>query len=112
MERARRDHAHAPTVPARPGHRYHRRRRRGGARGCPDYPLARRPALAIAGPQAEVRRAWLPYARRGTRADAEHGAPMVGRGYRRIAELNRMGMPTGQGKTWTAHRVSSVRRVN
>ncbi|HVX79216.1 MAG TPA: recombinase family protein [Bradyrhizobium sp.] len=28
------------------------------------------------------------------------------------ATLNRMGMPTGQGKTWTAHRVSSVRRVN
>jgi excisionase family DNA binding protein len=28
------------------------------------------------------------------------------------ASLNRMGMPTGQGKTWTAHRVSSVRRVN
>jgi DNA invertase Pin-like site-specific DNA recombinase len=27
------------------------------------------------------------------------------------ASLNRMGMPTGQGKTWTAHRVSSVRRV-
>src|SRR5262249_1560750 len=26
--------------------------------------------------------------------------------------LNRLGMPTGQGKTWTAHRVSSVRRVN
>jgi excisionase family DNA binding protein len=26
--------------------------------------------------------------------------------------LNRMGMPTGHGKTWTAHRVSSVRRVN
>jgi excisionase family DNA binding protein len=26
--------------------------------------------------------------------------------------LNRMGMPTRQGKTWTAHRVSSVRRVN
>lgn len=25
--------------------------------------------------------------------------------------LNRMGMPTGQGKTWTAHRVASVRRV-
>jgi DNA invertase Pin-like site-specific DNA recombinase len=25
--------------------------------------------------------------------------------------LNRMGMPTGQGKTWTAHRVSSLRRV-
>src|SRR5437867_87747 len=23
-----------------------------------------------------------------------------------------MGMPTGQGKIWTAHRVSSVRRVN
>jgi len=23
--------------------------------------------------------------------------------------LNRMGMPTGQGKTWTAHRISSVR---
>jgi excisionase family DNA binding protein len=22
-----------------------------------------------------------------------------------------MGMPTGQGKTWTAHRVSSIRRV-
>src|SRR5882672_5864887 len=28
------------------------------------------------------------------------------------ASLNRMGMPTGQGKTWTAHCVSSVRRVN
>ena len=28
------------------------------------------------------------------------------------ATLNRMGLPTGQGKTWTAHRVSSVRRVN
>src|SRR5437868_6270350 len=27
------------------------------------------------------------------------------------APLNRMGMPTGQGKTWTAHRVSSLRRV-
>ena len=27
------------------------------------------------------------------------------------ASLNRMGMPTGQGKTWTAKRVSSVRRV-
>ena len=27
------------------------------------------------------------------------------------ASLNRMGMPTGQGKTWTAHRVSSLRRV-
>ena len=26
------------------------------------------------------------------------------------ASLNRMGMPTGQGKTWTAHRVSSLRR--
>jgi len=27
------------------------------------------------------------------------------------ASLNRMGLPTGQGKTWTAHRVSSLRRV-
>src|SRR6201984_913085 len=27
------------------------------------------------------------------------------------ASLNRMGLPTGQGKSWTAHRVSSVRRV-
>jgi DNA invertase Pin-like site-specific DNA recombinase len=27
------------------------------------------------------------------------------------ATLNRMGLPTGQGKTWTAHRVHSVRRV-
>jgi DNA invertase Pin-like site-specific DNA recombinase len=27
------------------------------------------------------------------------------------ASLNRMGMPTGQGKTWTAHRVRSLRRV-
>jgi excisionase family DNA binding protein len=27
------------------------------------------------------------------------------------ASLNRIGLPTGQGKTWTAHRVSSVRRV-
>jgi excisionase family DNA binding protein len=27
------------------------------------------------------------------------------------ASLNRMGLSTGQGKTWTAHRVSSVRRV-
>jgi len=28
------------------------------------------------------------------------------------ASLNRMGMPTGEGKTWTAHRVSSLRRVH
>jgi DNA invertase Pin-like site-specific DNA recombinase len=28
------------------------------------------------------------------------------------ATLNRMRMPTGQGKTWTAHRVGSIRRVN
>jgi DNA invertase Pin-like site-specific DNA recombinase len=28
------------------------------------------------------------------------------------ATLNRMGLPTGHGKTWTAHRVASVRRVN
>lgn len=28
------------------------------------------------------------------------------------ASLNRMGMPTGQSKTWTAHRVGSIRRVN
>lgn len=28
------------------------------------------------------------------------------------ASLNRMGMPTSQGKTWTAHRVGSIRRVN
>ena len=27
------------------------------------------------------------------------------------ASLNRMGISTGQGKTWTAHRVSSLRRV-
>ena len=27
------------------------------------------------------------------------------------ATLNRIGLPTGQGKTWTAHRVSSIRRV-
>ena len=27
------------------------------------------------------------------------------------ASLNRMAMPTGQGKTWTAHRVASLRRV-
>lgn len=27
------------------------------------------------------------------------------------ASLNRMGLPKGQGKTWTAHRVASVRRV-
>ena len=28
------------------------------------------------------------------------------------ASLNRMTLPTGQGKTWTAHRVASVRMVN
>ena len=28
------------------------------------------------------------------------------------ASLNRMGLPTGHGKTWTAHRVGSIRRVN
>lgn len=28
------------------------------------------------------------------------------------ASLNRMGIPTGQGKTWTAHRVASIRRVH
>ena len=30
----------------------------------------------------------------------------------RAASLNRMGMSTGQGKTWTAHRVGSLRRVH
>jgi hypothetical protein len=28
------------------------------------------------------------------------------------ASLNRMGLPIGQGKTWTAHRVGDIRRVN
>ena len=42
-------------------HRHHRRCRRGGARGHPDDPLAGRPTLAAAGPQAEVWRAWLPH---------------------------------------------------
>ena len=28
------------------------------------------------------------------------------------ASLNRMGMRTGQGKTWTAHRIGSLRRVH
>jgi hypothetical protein len=28
------------------------------------------------------------------------------------ASLNRMGIPTGQGKTWTAHRVASIRKVH
>jgi excisionase family DNA binding protein len=28
------------------------------------------------------------------------------------ASLNRMGIPTGHGKTWTAHRVASIRKVN
>jgi hypothetical protein len=28
------------------------------------------------------------------------------------ASLNRMSMPTGQGKIWTAHRVGSLRRVH
>ncbi|WP_221885737.1 helix-turn-helix domain-containing protein [Variovorax sp. MHTC-1] len=28
------------------------------------------------------------------------------------ASLNRMGLPTGQGKTWTEHRVSSTRKVH
>ena len=28
------------------------------------------------------------------------------------ASLNRMGLPTGQGKTWTARRVGDIRRVN
>ncbi len=28
------------------------------------------------------------------------------------ASLNRMGMPTGQGKTWTARRVGSLRQVH
>jgi excisionase family DNA binding protein len=28
------------------------------------------------------------------------------------ASLNRMGIPTGQGKTWTAHRVGSLRKVH
>src|SRR5712691_8389360 len=110
MERAGRDHAHAPAAPARSCHRHHCRRRRGGARGRPDDPLARRPAFAVAGPQAEVRRARLPHPEEAlavmrsmaTRWSDEDIA----------ASLNRMGMPTDQGKTWTAHRVSSVRRVN
>ena len=67
-------------------HRHHRRCRRGGARDRPDDPLARRPAFGSASPQAEIRRAWLPHPRRGSRRDAQHGDTMVGRGHRRIAE--------------------------
>ena len=76
----------ATTAPSRPRHQHHRRRRRDGARSRPDDPLARRPALAIAGPQAEIRRAWLPHPRRGPRRDAEHGHAMVGRRHRRVVE--------------------------
>jgi hypothetical protein len=28
------------------------------------------------------------------------------------ASLNRMGIPTGQGKTWTARRVGSIRKAH
>ena len=86
MERAGRDHARSPASPSRACHRHHCRRRRGGARGCPDDPLARRPAFAVAGPQAEVRRARLPHPRRGARRDAEHGKPLVGRRHRSVVE--------------------------
>jgi hypothetical protein len=92
------------------GHRHHCRCRRGDARGRPDNSLARRPALTIAGPQAEVRRD-------GCRIPEEALAVMRTMATRWsdediAASLNPMGVPTGQGKSWTAHRVSSVRRVN
>ena len=51
-----------PDKASRPCRRHHRRRRRGGARGHLDDPLARRSAFAIAGAQAEVRRARPPHA--------------------------------------------------
>src|SRR3954449_4350267 len=86
MERAWRHDARPAAAAARADHRHHRRRGRGGARGHPDDPLAGRPALAAAGPQAEVRRARLPHPRRGPGGDAEHGHAMVGRGHRRVAE--------------------------
>jgi excisionase family DNA binding protein len=62
------------------------------------------------GSAPEVGRAWLPHPEealavmriKATRWPDETIA----------ASLNGMGMPTGQGKPWTAHRVSSVRRVN
>jgi hypothetical protein len=71
---------------------------------------ARRPALAIAGPQAELRRARLPDPGRSPRRDADHGDAMVERAYCRLAEPG--GECPGQGKIWAAYRVSSVRRVN
>src|SRR5712691_11976493 len=110
MERAGRDHAHAPAAAARPCHRHHCGRRRGGARGRPDDPLARRPAFAVAGPQAEVRRARLPHPEEALAVMRSMASRWSDEDI--AASLNRMGMPTGQGKTWTAHRVSSVRRVN
>src|SRR5713101_4385258 len=109
MECAMRDPAHASAAPSRPCHRHHCGRRRGGARGRPDDPLARRPAFAVAGPQAEVRRARLPHPEEALAVMRSMASRWSDQDI--AASLNRMGMPTGQGKTWTAHRVSSVRRV-
>ena len=105
----KRHHAR-PSAPApRPCRRHHRRRRRGGAGGHPDDPLARRSAFATAGAQAEVRRARLshPEALAAMRSMATRWSDEDV-----AASLNRMGTPTGQGKTWTAHRVGSLRRVH
>ena len=47
--------------------------------------------------------------RRRLGGNAQHGRSLVGRAYRRVAQPN--GHAHGPRKTWTAHRVGSVRRV-
>ena len=62
-----------------------------------------------ASPKAQERRARLPDA-----GEALVMAAQAGRWSDAdiAASLNRMGIPTGQGKTWTARRVGSIRKVH
>ena len=93
-----------------PCHRHHCRRRRDGARGRPDDPLA-------SGQHSQLRVRKPKSGEHGCRTPEQALAVMRSMATRWsdvdiAASLNRMGMPTGQGKTWTAHRVSSLRRVH
>ena len=109
MEEHQRHHALPPATGAGPGQRDHRRYRRGGARDRPDHPLERRTALGTAPAQA-------PSGEHACSTSDDALAVIRSMASRWsdqdiAATLNRMALPTGQGKTWTAHRVGSIRRV-
>ena len=104
------DDASPAATPASADCRHRSRRRRRRARRRAENPLAGWSAL-------EISRAKPRTGEHGCATTEDASAvirSMAGRWSDEhiVASLNRMRMPTGQGKTWTAHHVASVRRVH